>query len=225
MPRVIGADSLYILQSWADASYAVHPDMRGHTGGVTSFGHGLTHTECSKQKINTKSSTESEIVAASDYLAHTIWLAGFMKDQGYPLSRKLFYQDNTSAIQIEKNGSVSSGKKSRHINIRFFFIKDILKREGIDVKHCPTERMIADFLTKPLQGKLFKYLRDIIMGLSPFPMEERVGLYENSNKKSIVEECISKQEKCEPLKDKKISWADVVKGRKNLDFKSSDHSV
>ena len=130
-----------------------------------------------------------------------------------------------SAIQIEKNNTVSSSEKSRHINIRFLFIKDILKREGIDVKHCPTERMIADFLTKPLQGKLFKYLRDIIMGLSPFPMEERVGLYENSNKKSIVEECISKQEKCEPLKDKKISWADVVKGRKNLDFKSSDHSV
>ena len=115
--------------------------------------------------------TESEIVAASDYLAHTVWLAGFMKDQGYLLSRKLFYQDNMSAIQIVKNESVPSGKKSRHINIRFYFINDILKREGIDVKHCPTERMIADYLTKPLQGKLFKYLRDIIMGLAPFPME------------------------------------------------------
>ena len=73
-----------------------------------------------------------------------------MKDQGYPISRKLFYQDNMSAVQIEKNGSVSSGKKSRHINIRFFFIKDILKREGIEVEHCPTERMVADFFTKPL---------------------------------------------------------------------------
>ena len=219
MPRLIGADSLSIVQSWADASYAVHPDMKGHTGGVTSFGHGLTHTECSKQKINTKSSTESEIVAASDYLAHTVWLAGFMKEQGYPLSRKLFYQDNMSAIQIEKNGSVSSGKKSRHINIRYFFIKDILKREGIDVKHCPTERMIADFLTKPLQGKLFKYLRDIIMGLAPFPMEERVELYENSNKMSIVEGRISESEKSskyEPLKENNTSWADVVKNGKSM---------
>ena len=80
MPRIIRADTLSIVQSWVDATYAVHPDMRGHTGRQTSFGHGLTHTECSKQKINTKSSTESEIVAASDYLAHTVWLAGFMKD-------------------------------------------------------------------------------------------------------------------------------------------------
>ena len=45
-------------------------------------------------------------------------------------------------------------------------------------------------------------------------MEERVGLYENNNKKSIVEECSSKSEKCESFKDKKISWADVVKGGK-----------
>ena len=79
------------MQSWVDASYAVHPDMKGHTGGVTSFGHGLTNTEYSKQNINIKSSTESETVAASDYLAHTVWLDGFMKDQGNQISRKLFY--------------------------------------------------------------------------------------------------------------------------------------
>jgi len=60
-----------------------------------------------------------------------------------------------SAIQIEKNNTVSSSEKSRHINIRFLFIKEILKREGIDVKHCPTERMIADLFTKSLQGKIF----------------------------------------------------------------------
>ena len=53
-----------------------------------------------------------------------------------------------SAIQIEKNGNVSSGEKSRHMNIRFFFIKDILKRENIEVKYCLMERMIADFFTK-----------------------------------------------------------------------------
>ena len=133
--------------------------MKSHTGGANSFEWGVKYFECAKQKINTKISTEFEIVAGSDYLAHTVWLSGFMKDQGYPISRKLFYQDNMSAIQIENNGSISSGKKSRHINIRFF-IEDILKRENIEVKHCPIERMIANFFTKPLQGKLFKYLRD-----------------------------------------------------------------
>ena len=102
---------------------------------------------------------------------NSVWLAGFMKDQEYPISRKLFYQDNMSCIQIEKNGSVTSSERSRHINIRFFFIKDILRREGIEVKKNPTERMIADFFTKPLQGK---WLRDIVTGLAPFPMEECV---------------------------------------------------
>ena len=81
--------------------------MKGHTGGKTSFGHGVTHSKCSKQKMNAKSSTGAEIVGASDYLAHTVWLAGFMKDQGYPITRKIFYQDNLSAIQIEKNDSTS----------------------------------------------------------------------------------------------------------------------
>ena len=135
-----------------------------------------------------------------------------MKDQGYPITRKVFYQDNTSAIHIEKNGTVSSSARSRHINIRFFFIKDILKRENIDVKHCPTERMIADFFTKPLQGKLFRYLRDIVMGLAPFPMEERVGLFLNNPKKSIVEECNPTSVKLQPTKNKRISWAEIVKG-------------
>ena len=103
MPRIIGANSLSIIQSWAYAAYAVHEDMKSHTDGVASFGHGVTHSKCTKQKMNTKSSTEAEVVAVSDYLAHTVWLAGFMKDQGYPIDRKLFYQDNMSAIQIEKN--------------------------------------------------------------------------------------------------------------------------
>ena len=59
-------------------------------------------------------------MATSDYLAHTMWLAGFMKDQGYPIDRKLCYQDNMSAIQIQKNRSVSSSERERHINICFF---------------------------------------------------------------------------------------------------------
>ena len=69
--------------------------------------------------MNTKRSTESDIVGTCDYLIHIVWLAGFMKDQGYPISGKLFYQDNMSAIQIEKNGRISSSEKSRHITMSF----------------------------------------------------------------------------------------------------------
>ena len=84
----------------------------------------------------------------------------------------------------------SAGDKSRHINIRFFFIKDILKREGIELIHCPTERMIADYYTKPLQGSLFRKMRDIVMGIAPFPAEERVE--SRNNEHSIAaEQCTS----------------------------------
>ena len=86
----------------------------------------------------------------------------------------IFYQDNESAIKMEKNGIGSASNKLRHINIRYFFIKDIIQRERLMVKHCPTEIMIADYLTKPTQGTLFKKLRDILMGIAPFPMEEHV---------------------------------------------------
>ena len=51
-------------------------------------------------------------------------------------------------------------------------MKDVIDREKIDVEHCKTESMLADFLTKPLQGGQFRRIRDIIMGHSPFPAEK-----------------------------------------------------
>ena len=167
MNRIIGMNGLSYLQTWIDASYAVHRDMRGHTGGVISLGRGAVIHNCSKQKINTKSSTESEVVGASDFLPYTIWASYFLREQGYELSRNIFYQDNTSAIKMLKNGKSSCGSKSRHIHIRYFFSKDVIKRENMEVLHCPTDAMIADFYTKPLQGKQYYHLRQLIMGHSP----------------------------------------------------------
>ena len=54
MTIIIGAYSLSVIQSWTDVSYAIYPNMKGHTGGVPSFGHGVAHIKCSKHKINTK---------------------------------------------------------------------------------------------------------------------------------------------------------------------------
>ena len=116
-----------VLQTWVDASYATHPDMRSHTGGVISLGHGVINSKSSKQKINTKSSTEAEVVGASDFISHTMWTSWFLKEQGYVMKSNIFYQDNQSAILLEKNGRNSCGDKSRHINIRYFFIKDVFR--------------------------------------------------------------------------------------------------
>ena len=62
-----------IMSTYVDASYAVHRDMRGHTGGAMSMGIGIIQGKASKQKLNTKSSTETEVVGASDYIPWTVW--------------------------------------------------------------------------------------------------------------------------------------------------------
>ena len=175
LSRTIGMDNMLHLRTCVDAAYGgVHRDMKGHTGGVTSAGTGIMHHKTSKQKINTKSSTETEIVGGSDYLSHMIWTKKFIEDQGYKLQRSIYYQDNESAIKMQTNGWRSKGDKSRHIDIRFFFIKDTLKREKIQLLHCRTDKMIADYFTKPLQGGPFKKLRNHVMGESIIPAEERV---------------------------------------------------
>jgi hypothetical protein len=86
-----------------------------------------------------------------------------LEAQGHTITSNIFEQDNASAICLEKNGRSSAGKQSRHINIRYF-LKDWVKMENINVRHCPTEEMLADFLTKPLQGNLFRKFRDVLLG-------------------------------------------------------------
>ena len=83
-----------------------------------------------------------------------------MMAQGYGIVENLLLQDNKSSILLEQNGKASSGKRTRHINIRYFFITDRVNMKEISIEWC----MVADFITKPLQGSHFKRLRDIIMG-------------------------------------------------------------
>ena len=79
----------------------------------------------------------------------------FLKAQGYS-TKVLLAQDNMSAMKMEKNGKMSCGKRSQHMNIRYFWIKDYVARGKLDIVHCPTEFVKADTLSKPLQGALFR---------------------------------------------------------------------
>ena len=64
---------------------------------------------------------------------------------------------------MEKNGQNSCTGNSRHIHIRYFFVKDIIDKGEMKVENCPTHLMLADFFTKPLMGELLRKLRDVIM--------------------------------------------------------------
>ena len=199
MALTIGATSLNKMYTWIDASYATHHDMRSHTGGVVSFGIGGIVCKSSKQKINTKSSTEAELVGVSDYLPNTIWVMNFMKAQGHSISASYLAQDNQSAMRLEQNGRASAGQRSRHINIRHFWVTDRLKSDGIILKHCPTDLMLADFLTKPLQGSLFRKFRAVLLGHAPI-----TSLVPPSSQASSEERVGNKR------KSTGVTWAEVV---------------
>ena len=161
----LSADDISKPKTWVDASYAPQPDMKSHTGACTSFGLGIILPRSSKQKLNTKSSTEAELVGMSDSVPYSLWAVYFLRSQGYDVDHNVLFQDNQSAIKLEKNGRRSAGIKSRHINIRYFWVKDCVDRNEIDIVYCPTHKMLADVFTKPLQEELFRLFRDVMMGV------------------------------------------------------------
>ena len=106
-----------------------------------------------------------------------MWIRNFFSKQTKNLHSKsvlksignqtIIEQDNTSAIQLERNGWRSSSKHTKHINVWYFYITDRLQNGEITkIVHKPTEDMEADFLTKALQGHKFYAHRNTLMGLS-----------------------------------------------------------
>jgi hypothetical protein len=166
LPLTLEASGDGAIRWWVDASFAVHPNMRSHTGAVLSLGKGAVFGMSSKQKINTKSSCEAELVGVDDALPTILWTLQFLKAQGFAVSDNVVYQDNQSAILLEKNGTRSSGKRTRHLDIRYFFITDRVDRKEVRIEYCPTEHMRADPHTKPLQGRLFREHRDWMLNIS-----------------------------------------------------------
>jgi hypothetical protein len=159
------ADDLYLIKWFIDGSFAVHNDMKGHTGGRMTLGKGSVINKSTKQKINTKSSTETELIGVDDILPQVLWTNYFMKSQGWKINDTIVYQDNKSAILLENNGKLSSTSQTKHINVQYFFVKDCVERKELRIEFCGTDNMWADFYTKPLQGKKFIEFRKTIMNL------------------------------------------------------------
>ena len=66
-------------------------------------------------------------------------------------------------MKLETNGKASSGKRTRHFDIKFFYLTDLIKRGELQVKYCQTDEMDADYMTKPLVGSKFIKFRSRIM--------------------------------------------------------------
>ena len=161
----LSADGSGIIRWWVDASYGVHMDMKSHTGAMMSLGKGAAYSMSGGQKIVGCSSTEAELIGVHDVMPQVIWTLNFLTAQGFEVKDNILYQDNMSTMLLAKNGRASVGKRSRHINIRYFFVKDRIANKELRIEHCPTEDMWADYFTKPLQGILFYRLRDQVMNI------------------------------------------------------------
>jgi hypothetical protein len=102
MPLILSANGRGILKWWVDTSFAVHPNMRGHSGGGLSLGRVFPIVRFTNHKLNARSSTDTEIVGSGDFMPAICWTRYFMKVQGYGVKDNVLFQDNKSSILLEK---------------------------------------------------------------------------------------------------------------------------
>jgi hypothetical protein len=98
-------------------------------------------------------------------LGYILWAQYFMHEQEYDINALLLYQDNMSAILLKTNGQATSSTQTKHIKVKYYFIKDKVGQGEITIKHCPTNQMWADINTKTKQGLVFRVFREHIMGI------------------------------------------------------------
>jgi hypothetical protein len=148
-----------------------------------------------------------------------------MESQGYGVTT-ILNQDNQSTIKLSDNGKASSGKGTRHINIRYFFITDRIARKEVAIQYCPTKEIVADYFTKPLQGKLFYKFHDQIMGVVPMRTitgDHRSVLDVDSDKPKLAEKRVKVSplmvDDARPNRARTVkttsqqTWVDVVRSR------------
>jgi hypothetical protein len=156
IPLVLGWDGSGQLKWSVDASFAIHKDMRSHTGAVLSLGQGALMSMSLKQKINTKSSIEAELVGVDDAMNFVGWIQLFVEQQIKLInttdsvlkkigSDVVIQQDNSTSttIQLENSGQASSTKRTWHINIRYFYVTSKIKEGSIRTIYHPTKQMVS----------------------------------------------------------------------------------
>jgi hypothetical protein len=116
-----------------------------------------------KQTITAKLSTEGELVGVSDEISNALWQREILKHLGYLVPPVRLLQDNTSTISLLNKG-YSTSSRTRHISIRYFWLNERIDSGDVTVVHTRTNDLVADVLTKPLQGAQFRALRAMLLG-------------------------------------------------------------
>ncbi|XP_070662188.1 secreted RxLR effector protein 161-like [Malus domestica] len=148
------------LRGYTDSDYAGDLDDRKSTSGyLFMLGSGAVCWSSKKQPVVTLSTTEAEFIAAASSACQATWLRRIMKDlcQVQQDSTTIFC-NNSSAIKLSKNPVLHG--RSKHIDVRFHFLRELTKDEIVQLVYCNTQEQIADILTKPLKTDAFLKLRE-----------------------------------------------------------------
>ncbi|GKA25018.1 putative ribonuclease H-like domain-containing protein [Tanacetum coccineum] len=152
-PRVSSFD----LEAYSDSDYAgANLDRKSTTGGCQFLGRRLISWQCKKQTIVATSTTEAEYVAAANCCGQVLWIQNQMLDYGFNFMNTKIYIDNESTICIVKNPVFHS--KTKHIEIRHYFIRDAYEKTLIQVLKIHTDDNVADLLTKAFDVSRFNFL-------------------------------------------------------------------
>jgi hypothetical protein len=152
--------------AYMDAAFAVHGNRVSHSGIHFTLGKYGNTILCKsiKQKTVATSSTEAELICIFDGLDYLIWIRNVLGYLGYPQGTTTIFQDNTSTITMAYMGRGSSGSRTRHIDIKYFHIKQFLDSKDLEIDHLGRDNMTADFFASPRQGTVFRRFRGMIMG-------------------------------------------------------------
>lgn len=159
---VLGGPSELVVRAHIDAAFGLHGDAKSHSGLVIKLGGSTIMCKSSKQKIVTKDSTEAELVALSDKMIVVLKAHEFMQSQGHVSEKApVIYQDNMSTISLVTKGG---GKyRTKHMRVRREVVHECVTNGDVRVIYKPTGQMLADALTKPLQGTLLRGMTQGIM--------------------------------------------------------------
>ncbi|GJY85204.1 putative ribonuclease H-like domain-containing protein [Tanacetum coccineum] len=140
-------DSPFELEAFSDSDYGgASLDRKSTTGGCQFLGRRLISWQCKKQTIVANSTTEAEYVAAANCCGQVLWIQNQMMDYGFNFMNTKIHIDNESTISVIKNPVAHS--RTKHIEIRFHFIRDCYKKRLIEVIKIHTDSNVADLLTK-----------------------------------------------------------------------------
>lgn len=158
-----GGGSLEV-EAYGDAAFMVHEDVTSRGGNVVMMSGGVIEAHSCKQTMITKSSTEAELVALDECTVTAMDSRRLMIALGNKQKPTVVYEDNKSVMDLITRGKPIN-QRTKHISMRYFSVCELVKDKEIKVIWCPTNEMLADILTKPLGGTLFKKMRNILCPL------------------------------------------------------------